>query len=332
MKRAFLAILFVMCFAPLSARAVTIIKPPALGISGYTQFGYTRDSSTTLAPANNYNRDDSFRLVKSRLTFKGDIDPMVAVNLQIDIADSSVNGNNKLLTDAYFDLKYLKGHIVRLGQFKIPFGLENPIPDSRLYPISNSYIKGVSGKLLNSRDIGIDVSAKTDKIEYHASIINGNGPNTAADNNSSKDLILSVRGSVASRLQIGGSLMAPGKTTPAAQVTFRRAVDGFIYYTPPAGDVSFEYISGRAPVTSLKEYAWYLLATPKLNDRTWLVLRYDKFDPNKAATNNTASRTTFGLLYKTSKYSLVKVNYEWRNDKTVTNDNNAFKALWQVEY
>jgi hypothetical protein len=82
----------------------------------------------------------------------------------------------------------------------------------------------------------------------------------------------------------------------------------------------------------VKKDGWYLTFTPQLNGRTWLVLRYEQYDPNTTTSSDNADKTTFGLLYKTSKYSLVKLNYEWRKDDAVTTEGDAFKLLWQVEY
>jgi hypothetical protein len=314
-----------MSLAPLCARAATIIKPPELKFSGYSQFGYTRDNSTTVA-GTDYAFEDSYRLLKARLTFKADIDPRVALNVQFDAAARDTAGNAKnILTDAYFDFKYLKGHTIRAGQFRLPFGLENPISDAKVFPISASIL---TTKSVNTRDVGVDIFAKRDKYEYHAAMINGTGSNKS-DDNSKKDFIVSAQGNVVSRVKVGASVLT-GAGSPG-QTTMRHAVDGFVLWTPPMGDVSFEYVKGRDK-TAMKADGWYFMVTPKINDRTWIVARYDNFDPNSAAGDDLITRTTLGLLYKTSKYSLVKLNYEWRNDEAKTNEGNAFKFVWQVEY
>jgi len=330
MKKTAAAVLLVLFAVPLNARAVTIIKPPELKFSGYSQFGYNRDNSTTVAAdtataSRDYSFEDNYRLLKARLTFKAEIDPMVSMNVQFDVADRDNNNVKNILTDGYFDLKYLKGHNIRIGQFKLPFGLENPISDARTFPVSASLIKT---KACNTRDIGIDISGKKSKYEYHAAVINGTGQNKS-DDNSNKDYVASVQAPVSRKVKVGGSVLA-GAGSPT-QTSFRHAVDGFVLWSPPIGDVSFEYAKGRDR-SAVKQSGWYLMATPQLNGRTWLVLRQDKYDRNRADGGDMVSRTTLGLLYKASKYSLIKVNYEWRDDEAKTNAGNAFRLVWQVEY
>lgn len=333
MKRIAITALFLFCFFPLYAFALDIIKPPELKISGYTQIRYIRDNSDASSTSNDYKYKDQFEVMKARLTFKATIDPMASLNVQIDPAIKDVKDNLiNILTDAYFDLGYLKGHNIRLGQFKLPFGLENPIADSRTFPVNASLIKG---KTINTRDIGIDISAKKDWYEYHVGVINGNGSNKQ-DDNSRKDVIVSsrfTRGSVS----FGGSAVSSGGIIATEKM--RHAANGFIQYTPKWGEIDFEYMRSRfLNSTSLKttfREGWYIMAVPQLNERTWLTLRYEKYDPNTGTVANPddeITRTTAGLLYTTSKYSRIKINYEWKNDEKVAFEGNVFTFMWQVEY
>ncbi len=323
MQKFFLTLIVSATLLSSAASAATIIKPPDIKLSGYSQFAYTRDNSTT---GGDYSFEDNFRMLKARLSFKADIDPKVALSVQFDAAARDTAGNAKnILTDAYFDLKYLKGHTIRAGQFRLPFGLENPISDSRTLPVSAAIM---TTKAVNTRDVGIDVFAKNDTYEYHAAVVNGAGANKS-DDNSTKDFILSAQVKAADRLRIGTSVLT-GAGSPA-QTTFRHAVDGFILYTPPMGDVSFEYVKGRDK-TAVKKDGWYFTIAPRINPRTTLLLRFEQFDPDTSAGDDEAAKTTLGVLYRTSKYSLIKLNYEWRDDDAVTNEGDALKLLWQVEY
>lgn len=330
MKRIGSVTLILSCLFPLYAFADTI-KPPEIKISGYTQIGYIRNSGS--AATGDYQYKDNFEIMRARFTFKAAIDPMASLNVQIDPAIKDVKDNLiNILTDAYFDLGYLKGHNIRLGQFKLPFGLENPIPDSRTFPVNASIIKG---KTINTRDIGIDISAKKDWYEYHVGVINGNGSNKK-DDNSRKDFVISSR-FTSGIAAAGVSAVCSGGITPA-QDTLRHAVDGFIQITPKWGEIDFEYIKSRfynsSTLKTTKKDGWYAMIVPQLNERTSLTLRYEKFDPDNDAAdrNDEASRTTAGLIYNTSKYSKIKINYEWRDDDKVMTEGDVFTFMWQTEY
>ena len=304
------------------AAAYEIIKSPELKISGYTQLGYARDNSTT---AGNYTFEDHFKLYKSRFTFKADIDPKVSMNVQMDVAAKNVSGNLiNILTDAYLDAKYLKGHIIRFGQFKLPLGLENPIPDSKTFPVNSSMVKTLC---LNTRDIGIDVSAKTGNYEYHAGLVNGTGANKS-DDNTGKD-VYAAGAIVSDRLRAGGAMLSSSGRTSVN--TLKRIMNGFVQYTPVWGEVDIEAFRG-SDKNNKKRFGWYASVIPQLNPRTWLVLRYENYDPNVTVSSGQANKTTLGILYQASKYTKFKLNYEWRNDKSVTTEGDALLFLWQVEY
>jgi hypothetical protein len=325
-----LAILCSIAASGRSAAAATVIKPPEIKISGYTQIGYIRNDSTinTINSVfSDASMEDGFKLIRSRFTFKGDIDPKVSMNVQIDVAARHATNTQalNLITDAYFDMKFLKGHNIRLGQFKLPFGLENPISDAKTFPINASVVKNTS---INTRDIGIDISAKHPTYEYHIAAVNGAGQNKN-DNNSKKDVLASAA-VIWHKMTIGAS--AINSKGDSAQTTLRHGYDGYVQALPNWGEVDFEFMRGTDR-TAARRHGWYASVFPKLNDRTWIVARYERYDPNKAATTpNGVTRTTAGILYKTSKYSSLRLNYEWRTDKAAVKSGDVCSFLWQVEY
>lgn len=326
MKKVIIWAMLLLAVAGGNAMAAEIIKPPAIAISGYTQIGYIRNDSTSNTTFSDNAMDDGFRLIRARLTFKTEIDPRVALNVQIDVAARHATNTQVLnmLTDGYFDLKFVKDHTIRLGQFKVPFGLENPMSDAKTFLVNTSIVKNTS---INTRDIGVDISSKRPAVEYHVAILNGAGANKN-DNNTKKDILGTVQTTLG-KVTVGASAInSPGDST---QTTLRHAVDGYVQAKSDVGELDLEYVKGTDKAAA-KRAGWYLLAAPQLNPRTWLVGRYEQYDPNKSLSNNEATRTTLGILYKTSKYSLLKINYEWRSDKAAVKSGDVFSIMWQAEY
>lgn len=327
MRNLFLCLAFLSVFSS-SAFSYTIIKPPEIKFSGYTQIGYTRDD-TKPAGGYGFRYEDNFKIQKARLTFKGDIDPMTALTVQFDVAARDTANNTmtvqNMLTDAYFSMKYLKGHTIRLGQFKLPFGLENPVPDSKLYFVNTSVVKN---QLINTRDIGVDVGAATERYEYHAALVNGAGANKT-DDNAAKQYLLSAQ-AIVGELRVGGSMLAsPGMSTTSTAL--RKASDFYVQYVSELGEADFEYMNGQDKVLT-KKSGWYLSLMPRLNDRTWFVVRTEQYDPSKARATDRVERTTAGLMYLTSKYTRIRLNYEWRKVQGSTLYGDAFQFQWQGEY
>ncbi len=117
-------------------------------ISGFLNFRYQysdADGSIT-----------GFDVRRARLDLKGDISERFDYRLQVDFA-----GSVKIL-DAYFRYKIVQQANIEVGQFKIPFSLENVYSPTNLETIDNSlaitYLSGysdVSDISSNGRDIGI---------------------------------------------------------------------------------------------------------------------------------------------------------------------------------
>ena len=94
------------------------------------------------------------RVQRARLSVEGDINRYVSYELDIDPRGPEVTGK---MRDAFFDIKYMDNHRVRLGQQKTPFGLENSISSSKLYFVNRSEMADEMARGLNLRDQGVSL-------------------------------------------------------------------------------------------------------------------------------------------------------------------------------
>lgn len=119
------------------------------------------------------------------------------------------SANNQILKEAYIDIRpvlswapYLD--VIRVGQYRIPFGIENDTSSGLIDFISRGYFSSGAGgggsvstgiDFVQERDIYVDVKSKpSEYVELDAVIMNGNSIDyTKVDNNSQKDFLGRIR-------------------------------------------------------------------------------------------------------------------------------------------
>ena len=148
--------------------------------------------------------NSNFMIRRSRLSIKGILAPKLDYRIQVDFAP------NTRLIDAYFRIKALPFAGLQIGQFKIPFSLENRLSPLTLELIDNANVvsalsgyKDVTGisSYSNGRDIGIMLTGtiasaeiqdeKVSILSYNIGLFGGNGINVKTDNKA-KDLAIQV--------------------------------------------------------------------------------------------------------------------------------------------
>lgn len=161
-----------------------------LSLSGYLQAGFEWNEATE--PTTN------FYLKRARLSLTGDfLKESFDYRLQVDMAGSPK------ICDLYIRYKPLNELNVQLGQFKLPFALENELCGPTTFEfIEYSYLTMYLTRNANKYDgiaaTGRDIGAQLyggfieregyNIINYNVGIYNGAGINVK-DNNSSKDFV-----------------------------------------------------------------------------------------------------------------------------------------------
>ena len=153
-------------------------------ISGYLQLGYewSDDAST-------------FFVKRARVDFQGDISPKIDYRLQLEFASPKI-------VDIYLRYKPLEALNVQVGQFKVPFSIEN----THYVPLKYEFIEysmavcrlmgftDVCGVNATGRDLGAQLyGGLIDRdgysiLNYNVGVFNGEGINTK-DKNKSKDVV-----------------------------------------------------------------------------------------------------------------------------------------------
>ena len=270
------------------------------------------------------------RVQRSRLSVEGDINRYVSYELDIDPRGPEVTGK---MRDAFFDIKYMDKHRIRLGQQKTPFGLENSISSSKLYFVNRSEMADEMARGLNLRDQGVSLIGQwdfraTSKLEYHLAIVNGSGMNVQRDNNKKK----SLWGRVGFRGKRGDSKWRLGLSGAKAD-RFEEAdpeageEEFFLHFKNVGTDFTYDHsrliLNGEfalGPREELDEKetvnSFYLMMVGKTSKDFGSVLRYDTFNIDEF------QRWTVGAYYGLPKHAVrFMLNYEFRFEEDDVIDN-----------
>jgi phosphate-selective porin len=127
----------------------------------------------------------SFSIPRLRLYVQGAVfKAWMRYKVEIELAslrtDTTNNLNNGRLTDAYFEFAKLPAATVRIGQWKVPFGLQQLTSDTRLEFVDRSI---ADAKFAPARDVGVMLSGLfvENKLGYQAAAFNGGGQNNPQD-------------------------------------------------------------------------------------------------------------------------------------------------------
>ena len=291
--------------------------------SGYVQAGYqwADDASSCF-------------LQRVRLSVAGDIAPKVDYKIQFEFT-------NPRLVDAYIRYKPLKELNIQLGQYKVPFSIENTeyVPtklEFTEYPLVLRKLIGfgedISGLSATGRDIGATLSGGFIEhdgfriINYDLSVFDGAGLNRK-DDNKSKDFAARLTIKPLAGLQIAGSYYY-GETGADSALRERYAVG--ICYARDAWVARGEWIGGRTGVKS-RRYAsdgWYAMVGWRAPRNFMPVARFETFTQDRDRwTATTQNNYTVGLLYAPFKYLRCQLDYTFEDYKAPGTDRNVVSLM-----
>jgi phosphate-selective porin len=161
---------------PGAAAGQTVADPPTARLGGYVQFDY-------LAPlGDRAEADQTFRFRRVRLLLTGTFAP------HIDYAVTAEATSTPVLRDAYIAFTYLPAASIRVGQFIMPYGLEQFVFSSNTLEFTERLLT----PMVPARDAGVMISNRRPFggwLTYAAAITNGTGMNVR-DNNDAKDAVV----------------------------------------------------------------------------------------------------------------------------------------------
>lgn len=296
-------------------------------LSGYVQAGYEWSDESS-----------SFFIKRVRLDLRGDIARKLDYRVQLEFASSPK------IVDAYLQYRPFRQLNFKLGEYKIPFTIENtdyvplkfelieyPLALQRLMgfaePIGGRMDGGVmqGGETLKDtgRDMGLTLYGTLVECEgrallsYDVGVLNGAGINLK-DNNRSKDVVTRlmfrpVRGLTLSGSWYGGEY--------GADCLERQRVSAGVCYDHGRGVVRGEWIGGRTGYAATEEYAagtfdssgWYVLGGVRVTPSLMPVVRYDTLLSDTASDDSRQTNWTAGILWHPVKYLRCQLNYTYEH-------------------
>ncbi len=291
---------------------------PKISFAGFARVRYTADTTE--------GAKDGFGIAQSRFGIIGNISKNISYCFSLEGSNTDTI-NNKLIYDTYFDVKSIKYFILRVGQFKYKFSLEQCTPDADLEFIDKSDI--VNNSVKPTRDIGIELSRsfslKSIKSNVFVAILNGSGSNQAEENSQKtvvgRILFLPIVGLSVGASIYDGSVRANSITKNRTGFEMKYEFEKFM--------CKAEYITGIDETT--KQEGYYVTAGYTLIPSVVILLRYDSLDPDINVSNNENSRWTWGVNYFIDKNVLFRNNYEQKME-TPSIRNDLFMTQLQVKF
>lgn len=304
------------------AKTAVAQKGPSATFYGFVNLQYSRTDA--VFPTRDVS---TFEVRRARIGARGEVVPGVAYSVLFDAADTS-------LKDAFLALKKLPvpGLELRAGQWKTPFGYESPESDTKLLWVNSSYVVAALARSTttssvnaspDSRDLGVGLLGKWTLpaglgAEAAVSVTNGAGPNRKDDldekNAWARAGITAKAGPAAIRAGgsfgygrqlagLGTNARFDGVGTPVDDTTF--------YFKTYGADVTVDspWLFAAAEVIQSERDVWNYEtgARPNVNARGWYagvygktpwkvgpIVRVERYDRNRSATNDVNERYTVG--------------------------------------
>lgn len=255
--------------------------------------------------------------------------------------------NGGMLLEVYTDYRILPGLKVRIGEFKVPYTIENELSPTTVelincYSQSVCYLAGVSGSdvacgMTSGRDIGAMVHGGllNDLLCYKLAIMNGQGLNIK-DKNNQKDIIGNLM--VNPEMAVGGWFVYQRDRTRHCRLRNNRhpgrrklyqnrwSIGGIITTTPFS--LRSEYLAGKDG--GVKSDGFYATGCYRMLRNFDLVASYDYFNANKAVSRKQTNYIA-GLQYWFYPKCRLQAQYTFR-DRNKGKDSNLFQAQVQVRF
>jgi len=301
---------------PTSAAVVESSVP--LKLSGYTQFQFSEKNT----------EKDSFFINRARLSLSGTLVKWFRFKIQADLAKSPV------LRDALAEVVLNDQLNLRLGQFLVPFGLENTTSAGELLTVNRSQTVDLLApgrdNAATGRDQGVALFGSYSIFEYNLGLLNGSGINRK-DDNDRKDFCGRFLLRAAPGLKAGFSLYLGKKLAVGFPTNLVRNKYGLeASLTQGRFLLQAEYL--RTTDDQQKKQGWYaLLAYSVKPEKFQLIGRLDTVNLDLSLPGQKTVVYTAGANWFITPKSKLQVNYEYHN-REVQPDAHALLVQLQVGF
>lgn len=336
MKHYLLTVAALVVSVAVSAQSSNTFADERLSLSGYLQGGVRYDDSQA-------GSESTFYLKRARVSLTGNAaEEKIDYRLQVDMAKSPK------ICDLYFRYKPSSAFGMQLGQFKVPFAIENDIyGPTTVEFIDYSYITTLlarndgeyDGIASTGRDIGFQIYGgfgdqkdyKT--LSYNLAVFNGAGINTD-DTNEAKDVVARLIYKPTKELSLSGSMMTTRTTITTSElklsggesledikldtVTTTTNTNSYrwsagVIYDAKSFIVRGEYAGAEFGDKDVD--AFYVMGGYKIKKDWMLVARYESLNEEMDIVDDDMinNRVTLGAVYKPYSFLRLQLNY-WLED------------------
>ena len=306
-----------------------------LTISGFIQAGYNYEDVA--------GGESSFNLKRGDIAITAKItDHWKAMFAHAFVADA--------VQELWTEYEFIPEVRVKVGQTKIPFGIENPFAPTKVeliddYSLVTRYILGIKDNPLQGnhagRDIGIIFNGDlfNNMIHYDLGIMNGQGINRK-DGNRHKDIVARLNVNATKWLMLSGSFYN-GKNHAVGESNYVPEIKAGDDYTNnhwgvgtqiTVKEVSFraEYLQGKEG--KAKSEGYYALAYVHVHPKIDLILSYDYLNRNKDL-NMKQTNYVAGADWWFYPGCRLRLNYTHSDrSKEMGKDGNLLQAQIQVGF
>lgn len=324
------------------------VLPFSLRVSGQIQARFSAQRNDPRG----VEQEDSFRIRRAKLALDGVLVEDVEFKLELDASREAV------LEDAEIRFRQLPQAELTVGQFKLPFSMENIASDKKLDFVERA--EAVKA-LAPDRDIGLAVrGAFLDKrLGYAAAFVNGNGKNKKTNDNDQFLSVLRLEGAPLRNMRLGGadlSVVLGGNVAASSDGEARadeifgvkkalgtssagRRLVGGADFSARAGRASLkmEFIAAQfKPVNrALREIeaaGFYVQGGWFLKARLQAVARYETYDPDRRIDSEKDLRwTTLGLNWFIRGHDLrLQGNYIFKKEDGPAVRDDSFLVMLQL--
>jgi phosphate-selective porin len=224
---------------------------------------------------------------------------------------------------------------LRIGQYYVPFSLENNTSDSDLDTILRSQVVNMLSPSRdigsNGRDIGAMITGRYSIAEYYLGVFNGAGANKL-DTNKAKDVAARLILHPAPALAVGGSLYRGRHNPIQGFPDISRTRAGFeAAFNSGPWSLATEFITGKDDLVSRS--GWYLQGGYFiLSEKLQVVIKWDTYDPDRDVSVDRTDLFTLAANWYLWKKTKVAANYNLYRREGEGTTNQAFALQFQAGF
>lgn len=306
-----------------------------INLMGYAQLGYTGSDEKEKDVTHNFDVKRIIFMADAKITDKWHAFFMSNLN------------NNASLLEVYTEYTFCDPLTLKVGQFKIPFGIENQMSPTvveliDVYALSTRKMicSDPTTGSTSGRDIGMMVHGHffETTLKYNFAVINGQGINTA-DVNNAKDLVASIDYSGVDNLLLNLSAYYGTACTMDNQACFAGRMQKGDDYNRQRYSIGARYIDNLFSLRSeyiygkderLKSDGFYITGSLNLMRELQVLASYDYYNPDEAIDIESNSYTV-GAQYWFYPRCRLQLNYVYQQNEK-QDDIQKIQAQIQVRF